>query len=58
MSVLMENVRHHVEEEKKEWFPDVRKAMSRNRLIEPGEAVEAAKKKPPGESLAVPSAKH
>ncbi|MFD6181790.1 hemerythrin domain-containing protein [Streptomyces goshikiensis] len=34
MSVLMENVRHHVEEEEKEWFPDVRKAMGRNRLIE------------------------
>ncbi len=32
--------------------------MSYNRLPEPGEGVEAAKKKPPGESLAVPSAKH
>ncbi|MGW6878545.1 hypothetical protein ACWGHA_40165 [Streptomyces xanthophaeus] len=32
MRVLMENVRHHVEEEEKEWFPDVRKAMGCNRL--------------------------
>ncbi|MFE5675337.1 hemerythrin domain-containing protein [Streptomyces erythrochromogenes] len=58
MSVLMENVRHHVEEEEKEWFPDVRKAMGRNRLTELGEQMQAAKKKAPGEPLAVPSAKH
>ncbi|MFB7540182.1 hemerythrin HHE cation-binding protein [Streptomyces zaomyceticus] len=57
MSVLMENVRHHVEEEEKEWFPDVRKAMGRNRLTELGEQMEAAKKRGPGEPLAVPSAK-
>ncbi len=55
MSVLMENVRHHVEEEK-EWFPDVRKAMGRNRLTELGEQMEAAKKGAPGNPLAVPSA--
>ncbi|MFD9469910.1 hypothetical protein [Streptomyces goshikiensis] len=54
----MENVRHHVEEEEKEWFPNVRKAMSLHRLTEPGEAVEAAKKEAPGESFAVPSAEH
>ncbi|MFD5755217.1 hemerythrin domain-containing protein [Streptomyces mirabilis] len=56
MTVLMENVRHHVEEEEKEWFPDVRKAMGRNRLTELGEQMEAAKKTAPGEPLAVPSA--
>ncbi|WP_329535407.1 hemerythrin domain-containing protein [Streptomyces sp. NBC_01450] len=56
MTVLMENVRHHVEEEEKEWFPDVRKAMGRNRLTELGEQMEAAKKKAPSEPLAVPSA--
>ncbi|MFK0025900.1 hemerythrin domain-containing protein [Streptomyces sp. NPDC090798] len=56
MTVLMENVRHHVEEEEKEWFPEVRKAMGRNRLTELGEQMEAAKKKAPGEPLAVPSA--
>ncbi|MFD9623314.1 hemerythrin domain-containing protein [Streptomyces virginiae] len=58
MTVLMENVRHHVEEEEKEWFPEVRKAMGRNRLAELGEQMETAKKKAPGEPLAVPSAKH
>ncbi|MDJ0386194.1 hemerythrin domain-containing protein [Streptomyces sp. G-G2] len=56
MSVLMENVRHHVEEEEKEWFPDVRKAMGRNRLVELGERMEKAKKGAPGDPLAVPSA--
>ncbi|MGW7172235.1 hemerythrin HHE cation-binding protein [Streptomyces xanthophaeus] len=56
MRVLMENVRHHVKEE--EWFPNVRKAMGRNRLTDPGERMEAAKKKAPEEPLAVPSAKH
>ncbi|MEU1473564.1 hemerythrin domain-containing protein [Streptomyces sp. NPDC005761] len=56
MTVLMENVRHHVEEEEKEWFPDVRKAMGRNRLAELGDQMEKAKKKAPGEPLAVPSA--
>ncbi|MFD3675714.1 hemerythrin domain-containing protein [Streptomyces sp. NPDC058613] len=56
MSVLMENVRHHVEEEEKEWFPDVRKAMGRNRLVELGERMESEKKKAPSDPLAVPSA--
>ncbi|MFF1343098.1 hemerythrin domain-containing protein [Streptomyces sp. NPDC058290] len=45
MSVLMENVRHHVEEEEQDWFPDVRKAMGRNRLTEFGDQLEAEKKK-------------
>ncbi|MEC4575097.1 hemerythrin domain-containing protein [Streptomyces virginiae] len=56
MSVLMENVRHHVEEEEKEWFPDVRKAMGRNRLAEIGEQLEAEKGRAPRDPLAVPSA--
>ncbi|MEU3792417.1 hemerythrin domain-containing protein [Streptomyces fructofermentans] len=56
MTVLIENVRHHVEEEEKEWFPDVRKTMGRNRLVELGEQMEAAKEKAPGDPLAVPSA--
>lgn len=58
MSVLLENVRHHVEEVEKEWLPDVREATGRNRLIELGEQMEAARKKAPGEPLTVPSAKH
>ncbi|MEU9182706.1 hemerythrin domain-containing protein [Streptomyces sp. NPDC048550] len=56
MSVLMENVRHHVEEEEQDWFPDVRKAMGRNRLTEFGDQLEAEKKKAPRDPLAVPSA--
>ncbi|MEU0036678.1 MULTISPECIES: hemerythrin domain-containing protein [unclassified Streptomyces] len=56
MTVLMENVRHHVEEEEKEWFPEVRKAMGRNRLTELGDQMEKAKNRAPGDPLAVPSA--
>ncbi|MER5602915.1 hemerythrin domain-containing protein [Streptomyces sp. NPDC002265] len=56
MTVLIENVRHHVEEEEKEWFPEVRKAMGRNRLTDLGEQMEKAKQKSPDDPLAVPSA--
>ncbi|MFD6470227.1 hemerythrin domain-containing protein [Streptomyces goshikiensis] len=56
MSVLMENVRHHVEEEEQEWFPDVRKAMGRKRLTELGDQLETEKNKAPRDPLAVPSA--
>ncbi|WP_329112700.1 hemerythrin domain-containing protein [Streptomyces sp. NBC_01353] len=56
MSVLMENVRHHVEEEEKDWFPDVRKAMGRNRLVELGEQLQTAKSDAPRDPLSVPSA--
>ncbi|MFF2746413.1 hemerythrin domain-containing protein [Kitasatospora sp. NPDC058048] len=44
MTVLMENVRHHVEEEGKDWLPQVRKAIGRNRLVALGEQLEDAKK--------------
>ncbi len=43
MTVLIENVRHHVEEEEKEWFPQVRSALGRNRLGELGEQLATAK---------------
>jgi len=36
MTVLMENVRHHIEEEETDWFPKVRKGISRNDLQEMG----------------------
>lgn len=45
------------EEEEKEWFPEVRKALGRNRLKELGEQMAAAKSKAPRSPLAVPSAK-
>lgn len=57
MMVLMENVRHHVEEEEKEWFPEVRKAMSRADLKELGAKMAAAKSKAPADPLALSSAK-
>ena len=57
VSVLMENVRHHVEEEEKEWFPQVRKAMGRKRLVELGEQLEKAKADAPSDPLAVGSAR-
>ncbi|GLW72895.1 hemerythrin [Kitasatospora phosalacinea] len=56
MTVLMENVRHHVEEEERDWFPEVRKAMGRNRLLELGERLEAAKETATRDPLKVPSA--
>ena len=36
-TVLIENVLHHIEEEEQEWFPQVRKGMSRKQLAELGE---------------------
>lgn len=56
MSVLMENVRHHVEEEEQEWFPQVRQAMGRKDLRDLGEKMEAAKGDAPADPLALWSA--
>lgn len=56
MSVLMENVRHHVEEEEKEWFPEVRKGLGRKRLVELGERMEAARASAPRDPLKLASA--
>ncbi|UWZ35085.1 hemerythrin domain-containing protein [Dactylosporangium roseum] len=36
VTVLIENVTHHVEEEEQEWFPKVREALGRNELQELG----------------------
>ena len=47
VTVLIESVRHHVEEEEGEMFPQVRKALGRKRLGEIGEAMEKAKKTAP-----------
>lgn len=49
VSVLMENVRHHVEEEEQEWFPEVRKAFGRKKLQDLGERLAAAKETAPRE---------
>ncbi|SRR6266540_4359406 len=47
VKVLMESVRHHVEEEEKEWFPMVRERVRRKVLGELGDAMEQAKKRAP-----------
>lgn len=39
MTVLIENVRHHIEEEEDEWFPKVREGLGRTQLREIGEAM-------------------
>ncbi|HLN75445.1 MAG TPA: hemerythrin domain-containing protein [Nocardioidaceae bacterium] len=46
-TVLIENVRHHIEEEEQEWFPKVREGLGRKQLQEIGaEMVEARKRAP------------
>jgi hemerythrin superfamily protein len=57
VTVLIENVRHHVEEEEQDWFPLVRKAMGTNALRELGEELAAAKPNAPGNPLSTLSAK-
>lgn len=47
MMVLIESVRHHVEEEEQTLFPEVRKELKRKRLGEIGDELEAAKKSAP-----------
>jgi len=57
VTVLIENVEHHAEEEENEWFPQVRKALSRKRLTELGEQMEAARPQAPSDPLALMSAR-
>jgi hypothetical protein len=40
-------VRHHIDEEEKEWFPQVRDGLGRKILQEIGAEMAAAKKKAP-----------
>ncbi len=47
VTVLIENVRHHVKEEQDEFFPMVRNAMSRGELADLGAAMAKAKKTAP-----------
>ena len=54
-TVLIENVRHHMDEEEQDWFPKVRDGLSRTQLRELGERLLAAKKRAP-RSPAQPSA--
>jgi hemerythrin superfamily protein len=57
VTVLIENVRHHVKEEEEEWFPEVREAMGRKRLQELGEEMEKARPAAPKNPLALSSAR-
>ncbi|NPC96866.1 hemerythrin domain-containing protein [Nocardioides sp. zg-DK7169] len=54
-TVLIENVRHHIEEEEEEWFPQVREALGRKVLQEIGAEMAEAREKAP-RSPAQPSA--
>lgn len=46
-TVLIESVRHHIEEEEEEWFPQVREGLSRSALQKVGaEMLEAEKRAP------------
>lgn len=47
VNVLIENVRHHVEEEESDLFPKVRAQLGRNELADLGEALAEAKKSAP-----------
>jgi len=47
VTVLIENVRHHVEEEESEFFPKVRKSLSRSQLADVGDTMVEAKKSAP-----------
>jgi hemerythrin superfamily protein len=68
VTVLIESVRHHVEEEEGEMFPKVREELGRKALVELYETMEAARKgaptkphpklpdEPPGNLVAGPAA--
>ena len=47
VTVLIENVRHHVEEEESDFFPKVRKQLGRNQLADLGETLADAKTSAP-----------
>jgi hemerythrin superfamily protein len=47
VTVLMENVLHHIEEEEQEWFPKVREGLGRKQLQEMGARMEEMKRSAP-----------
>jgi hemerythrin superfamily protein len=47
VTVLIENVEHHIEEEEDEWFPKVREGLGRKRLQQIGADMERLRAKAP-----------
>src|SRR6478609_2380477 len=47
MTVLIENVEHHMDEEEQDWFPKVREGLGRKKLQELGATMLEMKKKAP-----------
>jgi hemerythrin superfamily protein len=47
VTVVIEDVRHHAEEEEEEMFPKVRKAMGRNELQDLGQRMKELKESAP-----------
>jgi hemerythrin superfamily protein len=47
VTVLIENVEHHIEEEEGEWFPKVREALGRNDLQQIGARLDELREKAP-----------
>jgi hemerythrin-like domain-containing protein len=46
-TVLIENVEHHIDEEEKEWFPQVREGLGRKQLQEIGARMQELRPKAP-----------
>ena len=51
MTVLIENVKHHMEEEEQDWFPKVRDGLGRKKLGELGDRMVEMKKSAPRNPL-------
>jgi hemerythrin superfamily protein len=52
MTVLIENVQHHMQEEEDDWFPKVREGLGRKQLGEIGDRMVAMKKTAPRSPMA------